>query len=349
MTLAQVHPPHSRRPTLADVARRCGLSKAAVSLAVNYSPDRPSTLKEETRQRIVRIAEEMGYRASWRGRVLASRRSQMIAVVYAHALPQGVYTEIGSRIDEELSRLGYAPIFVRVHEGDDRFERMLDDQRFDGCLSLASLSESAMRLLRGHHVPTVLINAAADASWACVNVNDEAGTIAAMRHLYDLGHRRIAYYGGEQPPHPSVVVRAATYQQFMRDAGLTPDEPFHGPVEPFADRIAKGGAFPATAVLTFDHRPAIALLQQFWRRGVRVPQDVSLVTFNDTYPVDQLTPPLTVVGLPVREIAANAVRLLMERIDASASPLPSETVLLDERLIVRESTAAPSASSLSNA
>jgi LacI family transcriptional regulator len=340
--LTRVKP--TRRPTLADVARRCGLSKAAVSLAVNHSPDRPSTLKEETRQRIVRIAEEMGYRASWRGRVLASRRSQMIAVAYAHALPQGVYTEIGSRIDEELNRLGYAPIFVRVREGDDRFERMLDDQVFDGCLSMASLSESAMRLLRGHHVPTVRINAAPDASWPCVNVNDGAGTTAAMQHLYELGHRRIAYYGGEQPPHPSVVVRAATYQQFMRDAGLEPGEPFTGPADRFAERVRPGGEFPATAVLTFDHRPAIALMNQFWRRGVRVPHDVSLVTFNDTYPVDQLTPPLTVVALPVREIAQNAVRLLMERI-AGAGAAEPETVLLPERLIVRESTAAPPAQS----
>src|SRR5688500_12954387 len=198
MTLTQAKP--TRRATLADVARRCGLSKAAVSLAVNHSPDRPTTLKDETRQRIVRIAEEMGYRPSWRGRVLASRRSQMIAVVYAHALPQGVYTEIGSCIDEALNRLGYAPIFVRVREGDDRFARRLADQVFAGCLALASMSESVMRIRRAHHVPTGLINARSDAGWACVNVNDEAGTVAAMRHLYDLGHRRIAYYGGDQPP-----------------------------------------------------------------------------------------------------------------------------------------------------
>ena len=69
------------RPTLADVAKQCGLSKAAVSLALNWSPEKPSTLKEETRHRIVRIATEMGYRPNWRGRVLAKRRSHMIAVV----------------------------------------------------------------------------------------------------------------------------------------------------------------------------------------------------------------------------------------------------------------------------
>jgi LacI family transcriptional regulator len=311
------------------------LSKAAVSLALNWSPERRSTLKEETRHRIVRIATEMGYRPNWRGRVLANRRSHMIAVVYAHAIPQGVYTEIGSRIDDALSAFGYTPIFIRVVEGDDRFERMLDDQRFDGCLSLASLSDTAMRILRGHRVPTVLINAAADASWACVNVNDDAGTVAAMQHLYDLGHRRIAYFGGEQPPHPSVVIRPATYQRFMREAGLTPDEPFHGTVERFADHILRG-AYPATAVLTFDHRPAVALLQQFWRRGVRVPDDVSVVTFNDTYPVEHTTPPLTVVALPVRHIGEHAVRLLMEQIEQpDAAP---QTVLLEERLIVREST-----------
>ena len=326
------------RPTLADVAKQCGLSKAAVSLALNWSPEKPSTLKEETRHRIVRIATEMGYRPNWRGRVLAKRRSHMIAVVYAHAIPQGVYTEIGSRIDDALSTFGYTPIFIRVKEGDDRFEQMLDDQRFDGCLSLASLSETAMRILRGHRVPTVLINAAADESWARVNVNDEAGTRAAMQHLYDLGHRRIAYFGGEQPPHPSVVIRPNTYQKFMREMGLTPDEPFRGSVERFADHVLKG-EYPATAVLTFDHRPAVALLQQFWRRGVKVPDDISVVTFNDTYPVEHTTPPLTCIALPVQDIGENAVRLLMERVEQPDAA--AETVLLQERLVVRESTAAP--------
>jgi DNA-binding LacI/PurR family transcriptional regulator len=174
-----------------------------------------------------------------------------------------------------------------------------------------------------------------------VNVDDEAGTLAAMKHLYDLGHRRIAYFGGEQPPHPSVVIRPSTYERFMREAGLSFDGPFTGPVDRFVGHFFSGSdtAQAPTAVVTFDHRPAVALLQQFWRRGVRVPEDVSVVTFNDAYPVEHTTPPLTVVALPVREIAVHAVRLLMEQIDQkSTSP---GSVLLDERLIVRESTAPP--------
>src|SRR5271154_6965255 len=202
------------RPTLADVARRVGVSKSAVSQAMNWEPGRVTTVKLETRERILRAVQEMGYRASWRGRMLVKRRTQTIAVVNAATLgviPRGVYWEIVNHVEAQLSKFDYCPTFFHVKDHEDRFERILGDARFDGCLSLGLFSPTVLDILRRNEVPTVLVNADAGSTWTCVNVDDENGTRAVMRHLLSLGHKNIAYNVGQNPPaHKSAEIRAAT-------------------------------------------------------------------------------------------------------------------------------------------
>jgi DNA-binding LacI/PurR family transcriptional regulator len=170
-------------------------------------------------------------------------------------------------------------------------------------------------------------------------VDDENGTRAVMRHLLSLGHKRIAFNLGETPPaHFSVSIRAATYQLCMREAGLTPEEPFVGPIDQFVRRMIADPNRP-TAILDYEHWSAVRLLQELWRNGLRVPDDISVATFNDTYPVMEVIPPLTTVALPTIQIAEHAVRLLLERIEQPQTP--AETIVLQESLVVRESTAAP--------
>jgi DNA-binding LacI/PurR family transcriptional regulator len=172
------------RPTLADVARRVGVSKSAVSQAVNWVPERATTIKEETRQRILQVVKEMGYRPSWRGQVLAKRRSQAIAVVYSAplgAVPRGVYFEIVDHIEEQLSKFDFCPAFVHVKEHAERFDRLLGDARFDGCLTLGVLSPEVLKILRANQVPAVLVNADADETWTRVNVDDGASAVAGAQ------------------------------------------------------------------------------------------------------------------------------------------------------------------------
>jgi LacI family transcriptional regulator len=305
-------------------------------------PDRATTLKEETRLRILRVVEEMGYRASWRGQMLAKRRTQTIAVVNAAplgAVPRGVYWEIVNHVESQLSKFDFCPTFFHVKDHEERFDRILGDSRFDGCLSLGLFSQKVLDILRRNEVPTVLVNAEADSTWTRVNVDDENGTRAVMRHLLSLGHKRIACNLGETPPaHFSVSIRAATYQLCMREAGLTPEEPFVGPIDQFVRQMIADPNRP-TAILDYEHWSAVRLLQELWRNGLRVPDDISVATFNDTYPVTEVIPPLTTVGLPTKQIAEDAVRLLLERIEQPQTP--AETIVLQESLVVRESTARP--------
>ena len=333
----------SRRPTIVDVAKACGLSKGAVSRILNLPSDQ-CPFAPETRQRVLNAVESIGYRPSWYGRSLAKRRSGMVGVVYvmpASAMPAGIYSDIVDHLDNLLDEQEIQPIFIRIRSNDDpRFERMLRDQRLDGVISLGPQSRAALDYLREHRVPAVLVNSHVDDSWTRVNVDDRQGATDAMRHLLDLGHRRIVYYAGhESYYHPTSAIRAEAYKRTMLDAGLEPAEPFLGPVKDFVGQVIDGSYRP-TAVLAFSHWTSIRLLQQLWRRGgVRVPQDLSLVTFNDTYPVDAVTPPLTVMALPAERMGFHAVRMLRERIDNP--DLAPETVVLKETLVVRESAAPP--------
>ncbi len=191
------------RPTLADVARRLGVSKSAVSQTVNWKPGRTTTIKEETRQRILRTVEEMGYQASWRGQVLAMQRSEAVAVVYSAplgAVPRGVYLEVVDHIEMQLGKSGLCPTFVHIKDHSERFDRLMGGARFDGCLSLGLLAPEVLDVLRKHQVPTVLINSEADQTWTHVDVGDEKGTELVMQHFLSLGHKRIAYNAGPNPP-----------------------------------------------------------------------------------------------------------------------------------------------------
>lgn len=339
-------PTPRRRPTIADVARLCGLSKATVSKALNLSAD-DCPLLPETRQRVISAAASIGYRPSWRGRVLARRKSHMIGVLYdgrpyRGTIPRGVYWNIVDYLDELMEQAGYSSTFVRVKDQEEQCEQVLGDQRFDGCLSLGNLPQPALDTLKRYDIPAVLINTHLSSEWTQVSVDDVRGTYTILQHLYDLGHRRITYYPGRwNTPLPVAGIRSNAYLQFMKDAGLEPDELFVGPISTFVDRILHGPYKP-TAVLDFEHWTAVRALQELWRRGVRVPEDLSYATFNDTYPVDAVIPPLTVMALPSQTIAEKAMELLLQRIDAS-EPVAPEQLVLSEHLVIRESTAPPRA------
>ncbi len=332
------------RPTILDVAHHCGLSKATVSKALNEPAD-SKLVSAQTRARVQDAVKKLGYRPNWRAQVLARRRSQAIAVTYSSpvgAVPRGVYWEIVDELEKQLLERDYIPTFLHVRRAEERVERLLSEARFDGCISLGLIAPTVLNMIRRHKVPAVLINSGADASWSRVNPNDNQGGGEAMAHLLREGHRRILYYAGEAIlDHPSAVFRQGAYQRCMREAGLEALPAFVGTADMLVDHIQRSRESAPTAIVDFEHWSAIRLLQALWRRGVRVPSDISLVTFNDTHPVEDLIPPLTTVALPGRMMAARAVEMLLRQLDEpNRKP---ETVVLDEKLVVRESTAPMSA------
>ncbi|MGN6727909.1 MAG: LacI family DNA-binding transcriptional regulator [Tepidisphaeraceae bacterium] len=329
------------RPTITDVARHCGLSKATVSKVVNLPPEQ-CPIAEATRERVLAAVAELNYRPSWQGRALANRRTNMIAVVNADphgALPRGLYWNIVDELDTLFSDAGLVPTYIHTFGSNPQAVDLLRDRRFDACLSLDSQPPEVLEVLREEALPAVFVNADVDASWTRIRVDDEAGTRAAMEHLIGLGHTRIAYNAGRRPnSHPSAIIRATTYTRCMREAGLVPEKPFLGPVDQFVEQVVNGSYQP-TAILDYEHWTTLHILQHLWRHGKRVPDDYSVVTFNDTYPTPIVIPPLTTVDVLSKKIPALAVEMLGQLIDKPT--LPPRSLLLGQSLVVRESTAAP--------
>jgi LacI family transcriptional regulator len=334
--------PLMTRPTIMDVARRCGLSKTTVSVILNDSPA-SQRVPVETRQRVRDAAEQLGYRPSWRAKVLASRRTHTIGVLYAPPMPivvRGNYEGIMVGIHDALASRGYHMLFVPLGEDPAGWRSVLLDQRLDGCLVLSRLRDPLGSLLKQGRLPAALVNADTDQPLPVVIADELDGARQAMRHLLDLGHQRITFLLGEQPPHYSVTGRQEGYAASMREAGFGAHiSVFTESGESFVESLRSDQNRP-TAVLVYTHRQAVKLLQQLWDAGLSVPQDLSVATFSNAYPVEEVIPPLTTVALPTEQMGRAAAEMLLDQIETEGQAEPKRLVM-KEQLIVRRSTAAP--------
>jgi LacI family transcriptional regulator len=333
-----------KRPTIMDVARKCGLSKTTVSVILNKTPA-SERVPEETQKRVVEAAELLGYRPNWRARALASRKTHTVGVLYAPPMPlivRGNYEGIMAGINEVLARYNYHMMYVPLGENVEEWGRILLDQRMDGVLVLSRLREPLAEIITQARLCAALVNADTDLHLPTVIVDDYDGALQNTRHLIELGHRRITFLLGQQPPHYSVRQRQDGYTGAMRDAGLSDHvRVISSSAEDFV------GAFVSsprderpTAVVVYTHYMAVHLLRVLWEAGLSVPRDLSVVTFTNAFPVDDVIPPLTTIALPTEEMGRTAAQMVLEQIDTRGEA-PKRRVVLKEQLVVRNSTAPP--------
>jgi DNA-binding LacI/PurR family transcriptional regulator len=320
---------------LDDIATATGFGRATVARAL--SADCKYPLAAETRERIRTKAREMGYVSSWGGRVLATGRTRQIGLIYAGTSPVivGILGHVLQTVPADLAEAGYRVVHVPVVDDGDDWLDQVEGGGLDGCLILPP---TPPKLDRPPRVPTVLINMQMDLALPSVIGDDRAGAALLTRHLLDIGHRRILFLHQVIPNrHYSAIQREAAYRECMA-AAQARAEVLAGEAER-ALAACRREDNPPTAVICYDHMRAIELLHLCWRKGVRVPQDLSVACFNDTWPVEVCIPPLTTVKVPIRGMAHHAVRLLLDRIAGGQDD--AATVVLPEELVVRESTAPP--------
>jgi DNA-binding LacI/PurR family transcriptional regulator len=332
------------RPTITDVARKSGVSKTTVSVILNKSPA-SQRVSPETQQRVRQIAEQLGYRPNWRARALSNQKTHTIGVLYTPPMPivvRGNYEGIMIGINEVLTQHGYHLLFVPLSKNPDDWGSVLLDQRMDGCLVLSRVRDPLLPLLKKGRLPVTLVNAFPNYNLPCVMADDYEGAKESTRHLLGLGHRDIVFFLGHQPQHYSIAQRQQGYAEVMCEAGLGANvRVFGGPVEEFVPWLKQQSPRP-TAIMVFTHFLAVKLLQVLWDAGLRVPDDVSVTTYSNAYPVEDVIPPLTAIALPTVEMGRTAAELLMEQIQTGGTAEP-KCIALKESLVVRRSTAAPRA------
>jgi len=320
----------------------CGLSKTTVSVILN---DSAAVLRVPlaTRHRVREAALEMGYRPSWRARALSGRRTNMIGVLYSPPMPvvvRGNYEGIMVGIADALQAKRYQMLFVPLGDDPAGWGSVLLDQRMDGCLVLSRLRDPLPALLDQGRLPAVLVNAQTDLPMPIVIADEYDASRQMMQHLLDLGHQRTAFFLGEQPPHFSATERKRGYTDSMTAAGLLRQISVLECSESEFAGSFRADEHQPTALLVYAHRSAVKLLQLLWESGVPVPRHLSIATFSNAYPVEDVIPPLTTMALPTEEMGRRAAEMLLQQIESSGQA-PARRLVLKETLIVRQSTALP--------
>jgi LacI family transcriptional regulator len=338
-----------RRSTLAEVARAAGVSVATASRALSgeNTPLRAGTAARA--EKVRQLAQKLGYSPDWRARSLRGGPSNSIGVVYSEVHPmmdETSYAPMFRAFGQVLEAAGYNLMFVHVPRAAGVIPASML-HAVDAAVYYHRVTEGqvgAARLVRG---PSILVNCEPKLPYPRVIPDDVAGAADLTRHLLELGHRRIVYLNKGRPGadfvHYSAALRRDVIRDTMVEAGLGADyEVWETDIEaPFDEITARYMNLPVakrpTAMVVNYSIIAISTLNEFLRRGVRVPEDLSIATFDDHDLVSHAMVPLTTVAVPMREIGRNAAGLILGLLQKPRQRISKE-IVLPERLMVRHST-----------
>ena len=330
--------------TIRDVARRAGVSTMTVSRVINRS----GYASEASRRRVEEAVAELGYVPNAVARHLRSKRTKTIALVLSD-ITNPFFTTIARGVEDVAAPRGYAVMFANTDESEAEeidYLTMLVQRQIDGVLLVpAGTSAEPFRLLRSQNVPVVVVDRRVSVrSLDEVRCDSEAGAYALVRHLVDLGHRRIAVITGRRDISTSVD-RVAGYARALEEAGIGLD-----PRLIRYDSFSLDGGYRLvreilatelrpTAIFATNNFIAFGALRALREAGLHVPNDMSLVTFDDLPAEWHDDPFLTVLAQPAYELGRRAAALLLDRLEKGPAAR-RQVIVLPGELIVRRSSGA---------
>ena len=337
-----------RLPTILDVARAAGVSKSTVS---NVLRDEPS-VADGTRRRVLEAIAEVGYRPNALARNLVRRRTTTAGIVVGD-LANPFYSELAKLAEQRLADAGLATMICNT-DGVPRHERrkieMLLEHRVAGILMLQFTGKSSILAELREAGVAVVIASQWEEEADCVDIDERAGARLAVAHLLELGHRRVAYLSSDLVERESEHARLTGYERALEEAGIDAAEELVVRLRhPASLRSDESLRTAVRALLSFEDPPtaffasndllALDLLETVEELGLSVPEDLSIVGFDDILVAGLGRVSLTTVVQPRDELARVAIELLPERI-GGAGGAPRRHVL-PPALVVRGSTGEP--------
>jgi LacI family transcriptional regulator len=344
--------------TLRDVAQASGVSPATVSIVLNNAP-LARYIPPPTKDRIAKAAKKLGYRPKVHSRFPGAKRNRSVGVM-VFDITDPFCTLVLRGIENSLYEASYLPVLTDVHNQRGRFDRYLEmllASPVEGLVIVANwlfVDIDLLADLEKRNIPAAMIGRELKTgNVSSVMVDNEAGAHLAMEHLYSLGHRKIAFIRGPKMLGDSAP-RWRGVRSFARSVGLAIDPAL---VVNLPDSLDHNSGFECgfklteellkqkkrfTAVMAFDDMTAFGTIRGLARAGLKVPDDCSVIGFDDVIPAGLSFPSLTTVRQPMEALGSAAVGIVMEGINAATEDREFEPLhrKLAPELVVRESSRA---------
>jgi len=335
------------RPTIKDVANRAGLSLSTVSLAINNS----GYVSKETQAKVFKAVGELGYHPSRAARVLASKKSGNIGFILSEdhfSREEPFYTRIFLGTEFEARNHNYYVLLTTVgrqFRKNGHMPRFLLERNVDGIIIAGKINDRLVEYIEDLGLPMVLVDYELPRKRvSTVLIDNRKGAQLATQHLITAGgHRDIGFIGGDLR-HPSIRERFASFKQTLKENGCSNGNEFI--VDDEQDTRVRNGYSAAERILNASRKPsailaandamAIGCLRYAKNRGMKVPDDLAIVGFDDIEMSSHVDPRLTTVRVFKEELGAHAVRRLIDVLQTKTQAVVTTYVPVE--LVVREST-----------
>ena len=331
--------------TLKELAAKAGVHPSTISRVANQDPG--LRIAPDTRARIEQLLRETEYRPNGVARGLKLRQTLVLAVVIPD-ITNPFFGAMFRGVEDAAAMRGYQVLLCNTDGNPDRQRSHLQTlaaRRVDGVILASTfLKDPAVRWLRHQRIPYALVNRFSDEGLdPFVGSDDTMGARLATQHLIDLGHRRIAHLAGT-PTTSTGQLRRRGFEAALADAGLP------APAELLVESgyVEEGGVRamdrllgldePPTAVFAVTDMVAVGAYAAVAARGLRIPEDVAIVGYNDIPLASRLSPGLTTVHVPIHEFGSAAARVLLEELETGR--VEPRRIVYSPQLAVRGSTVA---------
>jgi LacI family transcriptional regulator len=344
-----------KNATLKDVARVAGVSTATVARVLHNN----GYIAPDTRELVTAAIQKTGYRMNMIARNLRTQRTGVVGHILHSIVPNPFFANVALGAEQEARKNGWNSVIINV-QGDAKLERAgveaFIQQRVDAILFTTPVSETNVRLALEANVPVVQIERPTSIVTHTVLIDNYTGAVEAVEYLIERGHRRIAFMGGD-PANQFFGryverERLAGYRETLKKHGLPLDEeliilsPYYSLNDAFPGEhyvsmkhILQSANRPSAVFVSSDMLAAY-VLQEIYACKLSIPEDISVIGFDDTY-APYLSPPLTTVQQPMLEIGKAAVNLILQQSQEDEKSNTSgifHQMRLATRLVVRSST-----------
>lgn len=329
------------RVTIKDIAKKAGVSITTVSRVMN---DKLGGISQETRERILKIVDEMNYQPNALARSLVTKQSLTLGLVLPN-ISNPFFPEMVRGVEDLASQHGYSVFLCNTDDDEEKekhYIQLLKEKYVDGIIFSSNnrYSEKHYEILQKANIPFVLIDRGEEdgnSPYNGVFIDNEKGAYLATKHLIEYGHKGIACLTGPKQV-GTAKRRIRGYQKAMMEANL-PIHLINGDFRMKDAYIATKKLLPSeeiTAIFASNDLMACGIYQAAYELGIKIPEDLSVVGFDDIQLVEALTPKLTTIRQSSYTLGKTAAEMIIQEL--KEKKIAKQVVILDPALVIRQST-----------